>query len=199
MELTIDCVKRDSKAKAKALRRDGLLPVVLYGHDGANSVSLTAKGRDVEALLRRASENNTLINVQVPDMPWNGKALIREVQKHPWKNLVYHLSFYAVAASDAVEVTVPLNYVGEAKGVKIEGGLLNTEINEVAVKCEAGSIPESIDVDVSELGIGASLALGDLKLPSGVSLTGDPNQSIVTVLATRKSVTDAAGGKDGEN
>lgn len=187
MELSIDCKTRDANAKANALRRQGLLPAVLYGHSGTESVSLTVVKHDAEALLRRASVNNTMITLQIPEISWTGKALLREVQSHPWKNLVYHLSFFAVKAQDEVEVEVGLNFVGEPKGVRLEGGVLNTELNEVTVKCKVMDIPESITVDVSNLGLGETLTVADLALPAGAVVAGDQHQAVATVLQSRKA------------
>jgi large subunit ribosomal protein L25 len=187
MELTIECKPRDAKAKPNALRREGLLPVVLYGHEGTESVSLTVDQKDADMLLRKAAVNNTMIDLKIPDISWKGKALLREVQSHPWKNLVYHLSFFAVKAQDAVEVGVALNFVGEPAGVKNDGGVLNTEVNEVTVKCKAIDIPEIIDVDVSGLGVGDSLTVADLVLPEGAAVAGDQTQTVATVLQGRKA------------
>lgn len=187
MELMIECAKRNPKDKPHALRREGLMPAVLYGHDKTESISLTVNTLEAEALLRQASVNNTLINLQVPDANWKGKALIREVQRHPWKNEIFHLSFFAVAASEMVEVQTTINYVGEPEGVKLEGGVLNTEINEISIRCEAGDIPESLDIDVSELKVGDSLTLSNLKLPKGVEAVGDPDLALATVLLPRRA------------
>lgn len=186
MQLTIECKSRDPKAKPNALRREGLLPVVLYGHQGTESVSLTVDQKDADLLLRKAAVNNTMIDLAIPDMPWNGKALLREVQAHPWKNTVYHLSFFAVKAQDEVEVGVVLNFVGEPTGVKNDGGVLNTEVNEVTVKCKAIDIPEVIEVDVSGLAVGDSLTVADLVLPEGAMVAGDQTQTVATVLQGRK-------------
>jgi large subunit ribosomal protein L25 len=182
MELTIECKARDPKAKSNALRREGLLPAVLYGHNGTESVELTLDQKSADLLLRKAAINNTMIDINVPDMPWSGKALLREVQTHPWKKLVYHLSFFAVKAQDAVEVGVTLHFVGEPVGVKDGGGVLNTEVNEVTVKCKAVDIPEVINVDVSGLGLGDSLTVADLNLPEGSVVAGDQGQIIASVL-----------------
>ncbi|MFH7242692.1 MAG: 50S ribosomal protein L25/general stress protein Ctc [Spirulina sp.] len=182
MELTIECKARDPKAKPNALRREGLLPAVLYGHNGTESMELTLDQKAADLLLRKVAINNTMIDINVPDMPWSGKALLREVQTHPWKNLVYHLSFFAVKAQDAVEVGVTLNFVGEPVGVKDGGGMLNTEVNEVTVKCKVVDIPEVIDVDVSGLAVGDALTVADLNLPEGAVVAGDQSQIIASVL-----------------
>lgn len=186
MELSIECSKRDMSAKnPRALRREGLIPAVLYGHNGDESVSLTVGQRDAEKLVRQASENNTLINVNVPDMPWKGKALLREVQTHPWKEKLYHLSFFSIASQDSVEVVVPVHYVGTAKGVKDEGGTLDIMVSELAIRCAPESIPEVVEIDVSELEVGGNLHISDLKLPNGVEAISDTDKTLVNVAAPR--------------
>ncbi|NEP60417.1 MAG: 50S ribosomal protein L25 [Symploca sp. SIO2G7] len=95
MELTLDCNKRAENEKPRALRRDGLTPAVLYGHDGTNSVSLKANTLAVEALLRKVKGRKVELSLNVEDMPWNGTVVLQEVQNHPWKNEIYHISFLA--------------------------------------------------------------------------------------------------------
>ena len=194
MELSIECSKRTADQKPKALRREGLLPAVLYGHDGSESVSLTVNAKEAEMLLRKASLNNTLIQVQVPDMPWNGQALLREVQKHPWKNSIYHISFFSVASQAQVEVTVPINYTGESEGVKNSGGTLDTILTEIQIKCPPNVIPETVDIDVSTLDLGNTLLLKDLVLPAGIVAVGDPEALVVNVLSPKGG---AASGEEG--
>ncbi len=95
MELTLDCSKRAENEKPSVLRREGVTPAVLYGHDGTNSVTLKANTREVEALLRKAAGQQVEVNLNISDFSWSGKAVLQEVQTHPWKSLIYHLSFWA--------------------------------------------------------------------------------------------------------
>ncbi|HBE21572.1 MAG TPA: 50S ribosomal protein L25 [Cyanobacteria bacterium UBA11149] len=98
MEVTVECQKRAEGSKPRALRRDGLIPATLYGHKGAESESLTVDAKTVETLLKNSKVNDTVIQLEIPDLSWSGKVLLREVQVHPWKRAnVYHLSFFAVA------------------------------------------------------------------------------------------------------
>ena len=99
MSLTIECQKRPEGVKPNALRRDGLIPTALYGHKGLETMTLAVKEKDATNLLKEASINKSVIEVKVPDVPWEGKALIQEVQSHPWKRTLFHLSFYCVADS----------------------------------------------------------------------------------------------------
>ncbi|MEL6221283.1 MAG: 50S ribosomal protein L25/general stress protein Ctc [Cyanobacteria bacterium J06626_14] len=185
MELSIECQTRAKDAKPKALRREGLIPVALYGHKGAESVALTVNAKDAETIVRRASINNTLIQVNVPDQSWSGKAILREVHTHPARGSLYHLSFFSVAAQDSMEVTVPLNFVGDAFGVKQEQGTLETTLTEIQVKCAPSDIPESIEIDVSDMKVGDVLHIGDLKLPNGAEPTLDPKRTIAAIHAPR--------------
>lgn len=189
MELTLECQTRPTGSKPKALRRSGSLPVVLYGHDGANSVSLTTNTKDVEMLLRKAAVNSTLIKVNIPDMPWQGQALIREVQSHPWKRTPYHISLFAVGTQDSLEVDIPLHLTGESIGVKRDGGLLDVVLTSLHVKCAPDAIPDAIEVDISALEVGAALHVHELPLPQGVLPTGEADRVVVSVLA----------GKGGDN
>jgi large subunit ribosomal protein L25 len=187
MELTIECRKRSDADKPKALRREGLMPAVLYGHNGDESVSLVINAKEADTVVRKASINNTLININVPDMPWKGKALLREVQTHPWKPLIYHISFFSIAAQDSVQVVVPVHYVGIPYGVSQEGGTLDVLVNELAINCAPDAIPEVVDVDVSGLIVGANLHISDLTLPPGVAAAADTDKTLVSVLAPRKA------------
>ena len=127
-------------------------------------------------------------------MSWSGKALLREVQSHPWKGKLHHLSFFSVASQDSVEVVVPLHYTGTAKGVKEEGGTLDIMVSELGIRCAPDAIPEGLDVDVSALGVGENLHISNLKLPAGVEAVSDADKTLVMVAAPRT----ASAGEDGE-
>lgn len=191
MELTVECKKREEGTKPNALRRSGLIPAVLYGHKGTESVSLTVEAKVVERLLEKASLNNTAIALNVTDMGWSGQTLLREVQKHPWKGYPYHLSFFAIAAHGPIDVKVPLHFVGEATGVKDGGGMLDTVITQLQVRCAPDKIVDSIDIDVSGLDVGSGLYVRDIPLPEGVTALADAEQTVVTVLAPRTAEEDA--------
>ncbi|MFP4133871.1 MAG: 50S ribosomal protein L25/general stress protein Ctc [Halothece sp.] len=175
-----ECQTRPEASKPKALRREGLIPAAIYGHKGAESMSLVAKAKDVEMLLKKASVNNTLVDVEVSDQSWRGKALIREVQTHPWRPDIYHVSFFAVAGQESVEVVVPVSLNGEAEGVK-EGGVLEQTITELTIQCPPDKIPEVIHIDVTEMPVGTTLHIADLKLPEGVSASDDPERTVLTI------------------
>ncbi|MDX2216540.1 MAG: 50S ribosomal protein L25/general stress protein Ctc [Oculatellaceae cyanobacterium bins.114] len=192
MELTIDCQKRSPGSKPNALRRDGLIPAVLYGHSGAESVELTLNSKTAESLVKKASLNNTVIQLNIADLPWSGKTLLKEVQSHPWKGKLYHLSFFSIGSQGSLSVTVPIHFVGESIGVKNSGGILDTVLNELELQSPPDRIPEVINVDVSGLDLTDSIYVRDLPLPEGVTAIGDGDRLVVSVLQSR-GATQAAG------
>ncbi|MEH2467546.1 50S ribosomal protein L25/general stress protein Ctc [Nostoc sp.] len=181
MAITVESQKRPEGSKPRALRRSGLIPANLYGHKGTESISLTIDAKTVERLLKRASVNNTLIDLNITDAPWRGNTLLRELQIHPAKGTPYHLSFFAVAGHGDTTVEVPLRFLGNAVGVKQEGGFLDTVITELQVSCAPENIPEIIEIDVSNLQIGDSLRIHELVLPEGVTVLGDTERVVVSV------------------
>ncbi|MGB3693051.1 MAG: 50S ribosomal protein L25/general stress protein Ctc [Spirulinaceae cyanobacterium] len=184
MPVTVECQKRAEGSKPRALRREGLIPATLYGHEGVESMMLTLKAKDAQNLLKEASLNNTLVDVKVPDLSWQGKALIREIQTHPWKRTLYHLSFFSVASQATIDVVIPINLVGEAVGQKA-GGIVEQQMNELQLQCKPDSIPEDIEVDISDLEIGSTLLVQDLKVPEGVTVAAEPDTTVLTLVAPR--------------
>lgn len=181
MEVKVECQKRAEGSKPNALRREGLIPATLYGHQGAESVALTVPAKAAETLLKQADINHTPIEVNIPDLPWNGKVLLREVQTHPWKPILYHLSFFSVATQDTIQISLPVNLVGTAVGVK-QGGIVEHVMTELQVECAPNNIPETIDVDISNLDVGASLHVHEIVLPAGATAMDDPQRPVVNVL-----------------
>src|SRR5438132_14297821 len=161
---------------ARRLRRQGLVPAVVYGHKEA-TLSVALPLEDVEKLIRRG--------VRVVDLKAGGKeekAFIREVQwDHLGKDLL-HVDFARVSADERVEVTVPLEIRGTAAGIA-QGGVLDQPIHTLNIECLAISLPESIRVNVGELQLGQAIHIRELVLPPGVKALGDPDAIVVQVRA----------------
>ena len=189
MNITVECKTREEGSKPRALRREGLIPAALYGHDGANSLSLTIPAKEAQMLLRKAAINNTLIDLTIPDRSWKGKALIREVQAHPWKKTLNHLSFFTVSAKQTVEIVVPVILTGNAAGIK-EGGIVEQIMTELNISCFAGNIPESIEIDVTDFEIGSILHVGEIILPEGATVLDDPERTAISVVLPAKPMSD---------
>jgi len=185
MNISVTCKTRTEDSKPRALRREGLLPVALYGHDGAKSVSLTMPAKEAQVMLKKAAINNTLVDLKVPELSWNGKALIREVQAHPWKRTLYHLSFFSVSADQKVNIVVPIEITGEAIGVK-EGGILEQNLTELNISCASSDIPQSIEINVANFELGTNLSVGQVVLPDGVTSLDDGEQTVFSIVAPAK-------------
>lgn len=185
MSINVKCQLRPEGSKPRALRREGLIPAALYGHKGAESVSLIIGAKDVQNLLKKAAVNNTLVDVNVPELPWNGKAIIREVQTHPWRNIIYHLSFFSVAKQESIELVVPLKLVGEAIGIK-KGGVVDLMLSELNIKCSPNNIPEAIEINVTNFDVGSNLTVGELVVPEGVEPLEDSDRVIFSVIPPTK-------------
>jgi large subunit ribosomal protein L25 len=187
MELVLECTTRPDGSKPNALRRSGQIPAVLYGHKGAESTELTVEAKAVERLLKKASVNNTLIDLQVSDGEGSGKALLREVQTHPWKGYVYHLSFFSIANQQSLDISVPVRLVDEAEcpGLKVGSGSIDQSMAKLKVRCAAGVIPDHIDVSLAGVEVGQMKHVSDLTMPDGVEALDKPDNVIVTILAPR--------------
>lgn len=196
MLLNLECQKREPGTKPRALRRAGKVPAVLYGHKGAESISLTLSTKVAETLVEKATLNNTLVQLSIPSLGWNGKTLLREIQTHAWKPSIYHLSFFAIESQSSIHVEVPIHPMGEAPGVKLEQGSLDTVLTSVQIQCPPGSIPDFIEVDISDLHVGDMVHIKDLKLPEGAAALEDPEQVVMIVIGPR--TTAAASGEEAE-
>ena len=197
MNISVECKSRPEGSKPRALRREGLIPAALYGHDGANSMSLVIPAKEAQTLLKNAAVNNTLVDLKVPDASWKGKALIREVQAHPWKKTLHHLSFFTVSADQQVQIVVPIVLVGEAAGSK-EGGVVEQIMTELNISCSADSIPESIEIDISNFEVGSIMHVNEIVLPQGVDeVLDDSERTVVTVVVpTIPTATEEAEGTE---
>jgi large subunit ribosomal protein L25 len=185
MQVSVECQNRPEGINPRALRRQGLIPAALYGHKGAESISLAVQEKDALNLLKKASVNNTLIDVNIPHIQWTGKALLREVQAHPWKRSLYHLSFFSIASQSSVQVSVPLKLMGDSIGIK-KGGIIEQVISSINVACPPGNIPESIDVDLTSVDIGGSVHISQLVLPEGIICTDDKDVTILAIIPPKK-------------
>ncbi|MGB9660443.1 MAG: 50S ribosomal protein L25/general stress protein Ctc [Moorellaceae bacterium] len=182
--LTVQVRERVGKGAAGRLRRQGLVPGVLYGRDVGN-VPVVVNLRELKKLLDKEGER-ALVKVQL-ERNGNSKeymALIREVQRHPIRRDLVHIDFYQVPAGEEISTTVPVVLEGEPVGVKA-GGVLQHGVLEVEVECLPADLPEAIFADVSGLDIGDHLTVADLKPPQGVKILSEPTTLIAAVVATR--------------
>jgi large subunit ribosomal protein L25 len=177
------------KGAARAMRRAGNIPAVIYGHK-RQPMSLSIATRDMERLLERVAPETTVVELSIDGNV--SRTLIREIQKHPFKKQLVHVDFQELVAGEKITVNVPLVLVGVSVGVRSFGGILDQTMRELEVSVDPSAIPNHIDIDVSALGVGDSVHVRDLKLPAGVTVLSDSEASIVVVAAPKVSAADAA-------
>jgi len=164
--------------EARRMRKQGLIPAVVYGHKEA-TLSLTVNRDELYKVVRRG--------IRVVDLQAAGKtekALIREVQ---WDHLghdIMHVDFARVAADERIKIEVRIELRGTAVGVTA-GGVLDQPIHSLEIECLAIAVPDSIRVAIAELQIGMSIHVKDLKLPEGVTTAVDPDAIVVQVAAPK--------------
>ena len=167
----------------KRLRKSGFIPANVYGHKEAPMpIQLDAVAFDH---LRRKHGVRNILSLQLPDGPAQ-TVLVRHVQHDPITGGIVHVDFTRVSMRERLEVKVPLHYVGEAPGVKIEGGVLLHLLESLAVECAASDIVEHLDVDIASLtAIDLALHAKDVKLPARYKLVTDPEEPIAKISAPR--------------
>jgi large subunit ribosomal protein L25 len=174
---------RTGKGVARALRREGKIPAVIYGR-GRDPEALALDQAAVTRLLAETGAATTLVDVEVAGRA-PVKALIREVQRNPIRPAdVIHLDLYEVRAGEKVTVEVPLNFVGTPEGVRNFGGVLDMTTHMLEIEVLPTEIPEHLDVDVTALNIGQSIHVSDLSFPN-LRILNDPRQTVCTVVAPR--------------
>ncbi|KAF7598455.1 MAG: 50S ribosomal protein L25/general stress protein Ctc [Candidatus Dactylopiibacterium carminicum] len=198
MQFNIQAAKRDAKGKgaSRRLRRVGTTPGIIYGGDKA-PVQISLDHNDLFHILRKEAFHSSLISIDVEGS--KETVLLRDVQWHPFRQLVLHIDFQRVDANQVTHVKLPLHFVNAelAPGVKTSGGVFSHLINEVDVKGLPGDMPAFIEVDVKALEIGASLHLRDVQLPKGLELahSTDADKVIASIVSIRGGAAAAAEGE----
>lgn len=185
MDTTLNLRTRNDSGKgvARKLRRAGRVPGVIYG-GGAGPVLVSMETREALTLFQAISVENTILQLMV-DEAESERALVREVQVHPCRTELLHVDFLRVQRGVAIEVHVPIHITGVPEGVR-QGGVLDQVIHDIVVKCIPSKIPPAIDLDVSELGPGEVIRIGDLDLPEGVASLSDPALAVCAVVTAKE-------------
>ncbi len=194
--INIQAVARSDKGKgaSRRLRREGLVPGIIYG-GGKDPEMISTPHNKLLQHLEQEAFYSSIVNVEL-----DGKiqrVILKDLQRHPAKPFILHLDLLRVADTDRIKMNVPLHFIGEdvAPGVKTGGGTVSHALVDLEVICEAQNLPEYIEVDISGMDVGDTLHLSDLKLPEGVEIValshGDSNdhdELVVSVHAKSAAV-----------
>ncbi len=183
-EYKIEVQKRELSSKksfVKDLRRNGDIPGIYYSHDSKESIPFMV----TQKILREALKSDS----QVYKINVGNKlrdVIIKSIQYHPITEEMLHIDLYGVDMDTKVVVKVPIILIGQAIGVKEEGGVLNQSMTELDIECLPSNIPQNIEVDISNLAIGDTMRLENITMADNLNLVGDAEMLIASVVAPAK-------------
>jgi len=191
-EIVVSAQSRSSRGKneARRLRAKGMIPAVVYGGK-SDAVAVTVDPKTLLRVLRSEAGRNTILSL---DLGEGGKtsAILKSWQVDPINEKFIHADFYRIAMDVALKLKVPIHTVGEARGVKVDAGILEIIMREVEVECLPGDIPERIDVDVTDLGIHGAVRVSDLKISDKVKVLDEADQIVVHVVSVKEEAAPTA-------
>jgi large subunit ribosomal protein L25 len=197
LNLPIEHRSKTGTTGAQALRREGKIPGVLYGH-GTEPLHVAFDAKIFDDLLHHGARNGVLT------LTLNGKkadtALVRDVARNPVSRKIVHVDLQRVSEHEAVRATIRLVMVGTPRGVRDFGGVMDVIVHEVEVEGPVDQLPDHFEVDVTDLGIHQHVIASDIKLPPGFKLLEAPDMLVVSVEAskTEKALEEAATGATAE-
>ena len=184
------------KNDARRARRDGLVPITVYG-GGAETLAAVAPARELAAILRSESGRNTIFTIEV-DGVGASEVMFNDRQIDPIKGRLIHADLTRLVKGQKIEVTVPLHLTGEPIGVKEKQGVLEQVIREIELKCEPREIPDVLEVDVSHLDVHDVLHVSDITVAAAIEILTDPEQVIATVGIVKEEELAATTPAEGE-
>ena len=167
----------------KQLRRDGNIPGIYYSSVSKDSLSIFITQKDYHTAIKSGAR---IFNISVNNKKQN--VLFKSVQYHPVTEEVLHIDLYGVRMDQAITIKVPLLLTGNAIGVKDEGGILNQPLNEIEIQCLPADIPDSFELDISDLSMGDSLSASDIELDEKLTLITGEDSVAVSVTQPMKEI-----------
>ncbi len=178
--------------RLKKLRAQGRIPGVLYGK-GIDSEVIDVSERDFEHLVHQSVSENVLVDLTIQDAPEGGHlALIQVVDHHPLSGKPLHIDLHKVDPEEPVTISVPIETIGEAIGVKTSGGTLEHVLFRTRVRALPRDLPPAITIDVTDLQAGHIMHLGEMPLPEGVEALGEASVPVVTITEPRVKAEEPA-------
>jgi large subunit ribosomal protein L25 len=185
-KVTVKAEKREARGKndARRLREAGKIPVSIYG-GGGETIAAIVELKELAAILRSDTGHNTIFTLDMVG-EGAGDVIFHDRQIHPIKGRLIHADLRRLAKGEKIEVTVPIHITGEAVGLTEDGAVLNQQMREIKVLCEPSKIPEFIEADVTNLAVGDSIHISDLKFAEGVEVHELPEAVIASVVVVRE-------------
>ena len=188
--LTVDSQIRQEFGKNanRRLRAAGRMPGVVYGRN-VEAVAVSVDPKDLDRILISNTGHNTIFTLKYQDQQRN--VLIREHQRDPVGEELIHADFMAISMDRTMVFDVPVEIMGTAAGVRLDGGILDLVVREIQLECLPGSLPDHIRVDVTDLEIGDSVRVEQLDVDSDkVKMLSDPDLTVLTIAAPSVETAD---------
>jgi large subunit ribosomal protein L25 len=199
-EFTLEFEARAERGSAanRRFRRQGFIPTVIYSH-GEQNVPALLQAKQFLHLAERSTSSQVFTLKSKDGKVFNDRpAIVKEIQIDHLKGRVMHVDFLVLKENEEITIRVPLQFVGDAIGVKDQGGVLSIAAHEIAVRCLPRAIPRIVKVEVADLKIGATIHAEELVLPEGVRLDGNPGETIVSVVVPKSAAEEAPAAAAGE-
>ena len=197
INLNVTVRKTTGNGAARELRREGMMPAILYGPK-AEPLMLSVTTKALETILKTSNIGQVLLNLLIQDGKQKSRtAMIKELQTQPVSGNLLHVDFYEVAMDQKIKISIPVVTKGQAQGVE-EGGVLQLVRHEVEIFCFPNNIPESLEVDVSDMGIGDSKHMEEVSIDESFELVDESNFTIVTVLSPKAEEVEEVEEEEGE-
>jgi large subunit ribosomal protein L25 len=190
-EITVRASMREGRGKndARRTRREGMVPVTVYGGDG-ESVTAVAPLSELAAILRSEAGHNSIFTIDIEGVG-PSEVMFQDRQLDPVRGRLVHADLRRLVRGQKMEFTVPIHLVGEPVGVREESGVLEQVLREVEIRCDPRNIPDSIDLDVSNLGVHDVLHVSDIPQDENIEILAAPDAVIATVAVVREEPVEA--------
>ncbi len=175
------------KGASRKLRARGLIPAIVYGEKG-EPIPVALNPKDLIRVLRSQAGVNTIFDLEVKGSKGKENVMVKDYQLEPVEHELLHADLIRIAMDHALTVTVPIELVGTAVGVKLEGGIMDFVTRAIEVSCMPADIPERLKVDVRDLELGQLNRVSDIELPERVTLESEPGLVVAHVLAPKVEV-----------
>lgn len=195
VSLTVETGRESGSRPMRRLRRDGVIPGVVYGL-GADPVKVAVPWPELRKALNTEAGMNALISLTVDGD--TQLSIVKDLQRHPVRRDVLHVDFQLIDRTKPLTVDVPINLIGRAEAVEAEKGIIDQLAYTLAVNARPGSIPTQIDVDISHLEIGMTVTVEEIALPEGVTTDVDPDTAVAVGSPTRSTIMLRSQGEGGE-
>jgi large subunit ribosomal protein L25 len=191
-EITVRANRRDGRGKndARRARREGFVPVTVYGGEG-EAVAAVAPLRELAAILRSDTAYNTIFTIDVEGVGAS-EVMFHDRQIDPVHGRLVHADLKRLVKGQKIEVTVPVHLIGEPAAVREQQGVLEQIVRDIEIRCDPRNIPEAINLDVSNLGVHDVLHVSDIPADPNVEILETPETVIVTVSVVREEPVEVA-------